>query len=107
MIGRHKFLCPKPLFDPNLWTALHPNVASHVAVAINILNDVLEPDLHGLPLIHAATSSQGLPPSLSGNASKASSRRSRSHTVRASILFGPGIRPSFTISSNFDGEIPI
>jgi hypothetical protein len=51
--------------------------------------------------------SGGLPPSSSGNASKAASSLFRPQTVRALIRFGFGMRQSFTMMSNSDGEIPM
>src|SRR5262249_5588368 len=42
-----------------------------------------------------------------GSASNATSKSRTSHTLRASIRFGPGIRPSRTSSSNLVAEIPM
>jgi len=42
----------------------------------------------------------------SGKAGNAASMAHLSHTTRASIRFGPGMRPSATIWSNFVGETP-
>ena len=73
-----------------------------IAVAIYLLDQMLELD------IHVKISSHGSHTALSSsNISNASSSFLRSHTVRALILFGFGIRPSATIWSNREGDTPI
>src|SRR5260221_12513963 len=82
--------------DADLAAPGHANINADVAVSVDILDQMLEPKLHRLPH-HTATSSQGLPLSRSGSASKARSRAKRSQTVRLLMRLGPSIGPSFTI----------
>src|SRR5580700_7250672 len=96
------------LEEADLSLPLAPEIDSHIAVPVDILDDepieagttlVAEPDFHSLShsLFEASLSS----------ASNASSSLIRSQTVRPSIRFGLGIRPSPTISSNFVTPTPM
>src|SRR5580700_4705749 len=96
------------LEEADLSLPLAPEIDSHIAVPVDILDDepieagttlVAEPDFHSLShsLFEASLSS----------ASNASSSLIRSQTVRPSIRFGLGIRPSPTISSNLVAPTPM
>ena len=103
LIGHHELgrsrLCPDFDFRP----AFDAEIDARIAVAINVLDQMLELDIHIFKI-----SSHGSHTALSSsNISNASSSFLRSHTVRALILFGFGIRPSFTSWSNREGLIPI
>jgi hypothetical protein len=105
MIGRHKLFRAGASANSHLCPTRDANVDAHIPVSIDILNDMLELDFHRTTY-HAASWSHGLPVSISGNALKAMSSWRMSHTRRELMTFGLGIRPSFTISSNKDGETP-
>src|SRR5260370_55282 len=91
--------------DADLAASGHANINADVTVSVDILDQMLEPKLHRLPH-HTATSSQGLPLSRSGSASKARPRAKRSQTVRLVSSLGPAMQPSLTIMSNRLGPAP-
>src|SRR6516164_3071791 len=84
----------------DLWLALLAlEINSHIAVAVDILDDVpikTDTTLVAQPDLHHRPSHSFLGPAASSSAANASSSFMRSHTVRPSIRFGFGIRPSTT-----------
>src|SRR5215470_4437765 len=85
-------------------------INSHIAVAVDILDDVTiktDTTLVAQPDLHHKASHSFFCPASSSSAANASSSFIRSHTHRPSMRFGLGIRPSPTISSNFVAPTPI
>src|SRR5271166_436960 len=98
------------LGEADLWLPFAPEINSHIAVPVDILDDVsIEADatLVAQPNLHHKASHSFLGPPSSSSASNASSSLIRSHTMRPSIRFGLGIRPSSIISSNFVTPTPM
>src|SRR6266540_502289 len=108
VVRSDELVCPEWCPDADLSPSWHAHINADIAVAVAILDDVLEPDLHDRPIFYAATSSHGfiIDGSLLGSASNAASSFNLSQTVRELMRFGPGILPSLTIRSNKDGEMP-
>jgi hypothetical protein len=89
----------KMFTDSNL-EAVAPEVQPHIAVAINVLDNVSQLDRNHRRrhTAHLDQISLTRPSSSSvGNSSNAMSSRSRSHTARRLMRFGLGMRPSATI----------
>nr|WP_245870197.1 hypothetical protein [Pseudoroseomonas rhizosphaerae] len=89
------------LVQANLGLARLAQVDTDIAVPVPVLHHVAVIALH---LDHGV--SQGLASPSPGSAAKARSSACRSHTLRAPIRFGPGIRPSCTMPSNVVGLMP-
>src|SRR5216683_1051328 len=97
------------LGEADLWLPFSPKINSHIAVPVDILDEepiiadaavIAQPDLH-------RSSHSFFGPATSSSAANPSSSFIRSHTLRPSMRFGLGIRPSPTISSNFVTPTPI
>src|SRR3984893_11079908 len=104
LIFLFKFIRAGSFGETDFSLPLAPEINTHIAMAINILDHeaimavaavVAQTDLHHKPS-HSFFGAVG-----ASKASKASSSNTLSHTIRPSICFGLGIRPSLTISSNF------
>src|ERR1700730_14993902 len=107
LIFLFKFVRAGSFGETDFSLPLAPEINTHITMAINILDHeaimavaapVAQTDLHHKPS-HSFFGAVGA--SASSKASKASSSNNLSHTIRPSICFGLGIRPSLTISSNF------
>src|SRR5262245_64939481 len=104
-ICRKEFFAAERRTNSDFASTGHADVDTDVAVPVDILDQPAEAHLHVFPSGHAA--SHGLRPSRSGRVSKARSRAHLSQMVRELTSFGLGIRPSWTIWSNSDGETPM
>src|SRR5436190_856118 len=110
LIGVHECCRTGSLANSNFLLARHAHVKAHIPVPVRVLDQVFEFNPHRCACsrqLSGSSSSQGLRSSLSGKASKASSRRYRSQTTRLLIVLGAGILLSLTIWSKRLGDIPI
>ena len=108
VVSSNEFIRPEGCSNADLLPSWHAHIDADIAVAVRVLNEVLETNLHDGPIIYAAISSHGLgDPSLLGRAANAASNPNLSQTVRELMRLGVGIRPSFTRVSNSDGETPM
>src|SRR5215472_8668531 len=99
-----------PLAKADLWLSCSAEINSHIAVAVNILDDVTiktDTTLVAQTDFHHKASHSFFCPASSSSAANASSSFIRSQTHRPSMRFGRGIRPSATISSNLVTPTPI
>jgi hypothetical protein len=107
VVSSNEFIRPEWCSDADLLPPWHAHIEADIAVAVSVLDEVLETNLHEGPIIYAAISSHGfIDPSLLGRAANAASSSNLSQIVRELMRLGGGIRPSFTRVSNREGETP-
>jgi hypothetical protein len=87
--------------QPDFREARPTEIDADIALPVHVLNHIFQSKGHHNALYKVTDSNGSLSASSSdGSASNAASSWRTSHTVLALILFGGGIRRSFTISSN-------